>query len=136
MSEREEKLISKINKLQKEHNSLKLESEIEKYKMEIKEVEKDIDKLKKENKKLITELNNLEDNNNINSSLNEEKIVENKKNILYKVFNDNNMMNQQLFFLKTRTDNFKNHNFILNVIKNWEPQTMFKFVRLYDKKSE
>ena len=42
MSEREEKLINKINKLQKIHNSLKIDDEIAKYKKEIKETEKDM----------------------------------------------------------------------------------------------
>ena len=136
MSEREEKLISKINKLQKAHNSLKLEDEIKKYKIEIKEAEKDIDKIKKENKKLSSELNNLENDNNNNSSLSHEKNIENKKNILYNVTNTNIMMNEQLKMLKLNADNFKNQNYILNIINYWDPQTMFKFIRLYDKKPE
>ena len=136
MSEREEKLISKINKLQKAHNSLKLEDEIKKYKIEIKEAEKDIDKIKKENKKLSSELNNLENNNSNNSSLSDEKNIENKKNILYNTTNANIMMNEQLKMLKLNADNFKNQNYILNIINYWDPQTMFKFIRLYDKKPE
>lgn len=136
MSEREEKLISKINKLQKAHNSLKLEDEIKKYKIEIKEAEKDIDKIKKENKKLSSELNNLENDNNNNSSLSDEKNIENKKNILYNTTNANIMMNEQLKMLKLNADNFKNQNYILNIINYWDPQTMFKFIRLYDKKPE
>ena len=136
MSEREEKLISKINKLQKAHNSLKLEDEIKKYKIEIKEAEKDIEKIKKENKKLSSELNNLENNNSNNSSLSDEKNIENKKNILYNTTNANIMMNEQLKMLKLNADNFKNQNYILNIINYWDPQTMFKFIRLYDKKPE
>ena len=134
MSEREDKLISKIHKFEKAHNSLKLNDEIEKYKKEIKEAEKDIDKIKKENKTLSSELNNLE--NIRNNSLSNQKNIEDKKNILHNKINENNMMSQQLYILKSNADNFKNQNYILNIIRNWEPQTMFKFIRLYDKKSE
>ena len=61
--------INKITKLQKSHNSLKIEDEIEKYKKEIKNTEKEIEISKKEIKKLSTKLDKLEKKNeNDNSS--------------------------------------------------------------------
>ena len=136
MSEKEEKLINKISKLQKAHNSLKLEEEIKNYKIEIKEVEKDIEKIKKEIQKLSSELNELNNNNDANPSSNNEMNIENKSLLLNNLINGNNIMSQQLNMLKENSKNFNNQNYIINIIKYWDPQTMFKFIRLYDKKSE
>ena len=55
MVEREEKLIKKIIKLQKEQNSLKIDDEIEKYKNEIKESHRIIEQTKKELSNLTNE---------------------------------------------------------------------------------
>ncbi len=137
MSEREEKLINKISQLQKAHNSLKLEDEIKNYEIEIKKVEKDIEKTKKEIQKLSSELNELENNNNDdNHSSNNQKNIENKKILLNNLINGNNIMSQQLNMLKANSENFNNQNYILNIVNYWNPQTMFKFIRLYDKKHE
>ena len=136
MSEKEEKLINKICKLQKAHNSLKLEDEIEKYKNEIKEAEKDNENTKNEIKKLSSEIKKLENSDENNSSSAKEKNIENKKTILENLINGNSIMLHQLNFLKINADNYKNENYIKRIIQNWNPQTMFKFIELYKKKSE
>ena len=136
MSEKEEKLINKICKLQKAHNSLKLEDEIEKYKSEIKEAEKYNENTKNEIKKLSSELIKFENSDKNNSSSVKEKNIENKQNILDNLINGNNIMLHQLNLLKLSADNYKNENYILRIIQNWNPQTMFKFIELYKKKSE
>ena len=134
MSEREEKLINKIMNLQNAHNSLNLEDEIEKYKKEIKEVERGVEKTKNEIKKLSSELDNLENNSENNSvSANERNIV-NRKNLLNNIINENNIKTQQLKNMKEHAENFQKEDFIRNLIQHWEPQTMFKYVKLYDKK--
>ena len=33
-------------------------------------------------------------------------------------------------------ENFKSEEYILELIKYWNPQTMFKYIELYDKKHE
>ena len=136
MSEREEKLINKIAKLQKAHNSLKIGDEIEKYKKEIKSTEKDVENIKKEIKKLSSKLDKLEENNKNNDSSNTHKNIENKNNELRNIINENNMKNNYLNNLKTNADHYKDEKYILNIIQFWNPQTMFKYVQLYDKKTE
>ena len=136
MSEREEKLINKICKLQKEHNSLKLEEEIQKFKNEIHTKEKDIENIKKEIKKLSSKLEKLENNTENNSSSNKEKMIDDKKNILNNLVIRNNVMSQQLNMLNSHSENFKNKNYILQIIQNWNPEQMFNYIRLYDKKPE
>ena len=136
MSEREEKLISKIIKLENAHNSLNLEAEIEKYKKDIKEAEKNLEETKNELKKLSSKLDELEDNKENNSSSSNEKNLENKKNLLNNIKNGNNMKSDELRKLEQQVDNYKNEEFIRNMIQNWDPQTMFKYIQLYDKKSE
>ena len=136
MSEREEKLINKINKLQKIHNSLRIDEEIGKYKKEIKETEKDIEKTKTEINKLSSILDELENNSENDSSSIKEKNIEQKKNLLNNTLNENHMLNNQLNILKINAENYKNQSFIHNLIQYWNPETMFKFIRAYDKKSE
>ena len=136
MSEREEKLINKITKLQKVHNSLKIEDEIEKYKKEIKNTEKDIENTKKEIKKLSSKLEKLQKNNANNDSSNNHKNIEDKNNELRNIKNDNNMKNQILNNLTINAEHYKDEKYILNLIHFWNPQTMFKYVQLYDKKNE
>ena len=46
------------------------------------------------------------------------------------------MLNNQLNMLKANAENYKNKNFIHNLVQFWNPETMFKFIRLYDKKPE
>ena len=136
MSEREEKLITKINKLQRIHNSLKIDGEIGKYKKEIKETEKDIENTKTEINKLSSILDELENNSENDSSSIKEKNIEEKKNLLNNILNENNLLNNQLNILKFNAENYKNQNFINSIIQYWTPETMFKFIRAYDKKSE
>ena len=136
MSEKEEKLINKIKKLQILHNSLKLDDEIEKYKKEIKEAESDIDKTKDDINNLLSELKKLENNNENNNDSPYEKEIENKTNTLNNLIGENNMLQKQLNEMKTQSDNYKNKNFILEKIKNWDHQVMFKYIQLYDKKPE
>ena len=136
MSEREEKLINKIAKLQKSHNSLKIEDEIEKYKKEIKNTEKEIEITKKEIKKLSTKLDKLEKNNQNENTSNIGKSIEDKNNELNNILNENNMKTHQLNYLKANANNYKDEKYIHNIIQYWNPQTMFKYIQLYDKKSE
>ena len=56
MVEREEMLIKEIIKLQKAHNSLKLDDEIEKYKKDIEETYSIVEKTKSEIRKLTSQL--------------------------------------------------------------------------------
>ena len=136
MSEREEKLINKITKLQKTNNSLKIGDEIEKYKKEIKNTEKDVENIKKEIKKLSTKLDKLEENNDNNDSSNNHKNIEDKNTELRNIKNDNNMKNQILNNLTINAEHYKDEKYILIIIQFWNPQTMFKYVQLYDKKTE
>ena len=136
MSEREEKLINKITKLQKAHNSLKLGEEIEKYKKEIKSTEKDIENIKTEIKKLSSKLDKLEKDNENNDSSNNHKNIEVKNNELRSIINDNNIKSHFLNNLKMNADKFNDEKYILDIIQYWNPQTMFKYVQLYDKKAE
>ena len=136
MREREEKIISKIIKMQNAHNSLNLEEEIEKYKKEIKEAEKSFEKTKNEVKKLSSKLNELEGNNENNSSSSNERNIENKNNLLNNIQNGNKMKSSELKSLKQQVDNYQNEDYIRNIIQYWNPQTMFKYIQLFDKKSE
>ena len=135
MGEKEEKLIKKIIKLQKEQNSLKLDEQIENYKKEIKEADKIIEKTKIEIGKLSSQLNQLKNKNENNNTDNKE-YIENKKNELEKKLRENEMKKNQLNYLEKSNENFKNEEYILELIKYWNPQTMFKYIELYDKKSE
>ena len=135
MDEKEEKFIKKIIKLQKEQNSLKLDEQIENYKKEIKEADKIIEKTKIEIGKLSSQLNQLKNKNENNNTDNKENI-ENKRNELEKKLRENEMKKNQLNYLEKSNENFKNEEYILELIKYWNPQTMFKYIELYDKKSE
>ena len=135
MGEKEEKLIKKIIKLQKEQNSLKLDEQIENYKKEIKEADKIIEKTKIEIGKLSSQLNQLKNKNENNNTDNKENI-ENKRNELEKKLRENEMKKNQLNYFEKSNENFKNEEYILELIKYWNPQTMFKYIELYDKKSE
>ena len=137
MSEREEKLINKIISLQKEHNSLKIEEEKEKYELEIKLEENNKEEIKKEMKKLSSELDRLENNYNDNdSTLSKTKNIVNKQKLLNTLIKENNIKSKQLKELKENCDNFQKESYILNIINNWDSQTMFKYVKMYDKKYE
>ena len=135
MGEKEEKLIKKIIKLQKEQNSLKLDEQIENYKKEIKEVDKIIEKTKIEIGKLSSQLNQLK-NKNENNNIDNKENIENKRNELEKKLRENEIKKNQLNYLEKSNENFKNEEYILELIKYWNPQTMFKYIELYDKKSE
>ena len=135
MGEKEEKLIKKIIKLQKEQNSLKLDEQIENYKKEIKEADKIIEKTKIEIGKLSSQLNQLKNKNENNNTDNKENI-ENKRNELEKKLRENEIKKNQLNYLEKSNENFKNEEYILELIKYWNPQTMFKYIELYDKKNE
>ena len=135
MVEREEKLIKKIIKLQKEQNSLKLDEQIENYKKEIKEADKILEKTKSEIGRLSHQLNELK-NKNENNNSDIEQNIENKKEELEKKLRENEMKKNQLDFLQKSNENFKNEEYILELIKYWNPQTMFKYIELYDKKPE
>ena len=135
MGEKEEKLIKKIIKLQKEQNSLKLDEQIENYKKEIKEADKIIEKTKIEIGKLSSQLNQLKNKNENNNTDNKENI-ENKRNELEKKLRENEIKKNQLNYLEKSNENFKNEEYILELIKYWNPQTMFKYIELYDKKHE
>lgn len=136
MSEREEKLISKIIKMQKAHNSVNLEEEIEKYKKDIKDAEANLEKTKSEIKKLTSKLNELEGNIENNSSSSNQSNIENKKKLYNDINNENEMKTNEAKSLKKRVDNYGNEDYIRNIIQYWDPQTMFKYIQLYDKKSE
>ena len=135
MDEKEEKFIKKIIKLQKEQNSLKLDEQIENYKKEIKEADKIIEKTKIEIGKLSSQLNQLKNKNENNNTDNKENI-ENKRNELEKKLRENEIKKNQLNYLEKSNENFKNEEYILELIKYWNPQTMFKYIELYDKKNE
>ena len=135
MGEKEEKLIKKIIKLQKEQNSLKLDEQIENYKKEIKEADKIIEKTKIEIGKLSSQLNQLK-NKNENNNIDNKENIENKRNELEKKLRENEMKKNQLNYLEKSNENFKNEEYILELIKYWNPQTMFKYIELYDKKNE
>ena len=49
---------------------------------------------------------------------------------------ENEIKKNQLNYLEKSNENFKNEEYILELIKYWNPQTMFKYIELYDKKSE
>ena len=135
MGEKEEKLIKKIIKLQKEQNSLKLDEQIENYKKEIKEADKIIEKTKIEIGKLSSQLNQLKNKNENNNNTDNKENIENKRNELEKKLRENEMKKNQLNYLEKSNENFKNEEYILELIKYWNPQTMFKYIELYDKKS-
>ena len=59
--------------------------------------------------------------------------IENKRNDLEKKLRENEMEQNQLNYLEKSNENGE---YILELIKYWNPQTMFKYIELYDKKSE
>ena len=136
MSEREEKLISKIIKMQNAHNSLNLEEEIEKYKKDIKDAEANLEKTKNEIKILSSKLNELESNIENNSSSSNERNIENKNNLLNNIQKGNSMKSSEAKSLKDQVDNYQKEDYIRQIIQSWDPQTMFKYIQLFDKKSE
>ena len=135
MSEREEKLIEKIIKMQKEQNLLNLDDQIEKYKKEIKDSNRIIEKTESEISKLSTQLKYLK-NKNENIYSENEKNIANKKEELDAILRTNKAKKTQLEYLKKSIENFKNQDYILELMKYWNPQTMFKYIQLYDKKHE
>ena len=135
MSEREEKLIEKIIKMQKAQNLLNLDEQIEKYKKEIKDSNRIIEKTESEISKLSTQLKYLK-NKNENIYSENEKNIANKKEELDAILRTNKAKKTQLEYLKKSIENFKNQDYILELMKYWNPQTMFKYIQLYDKKHE
>ena len=134
MDEKEEKLIKKIIKLQTEQSSLKIDEQIENYKDEIKEASKTIEKTKKEINKLSSQLNELQHQNENNNSDNVQNI-ENKRKRLKEILEENRKKQIQLKSLEKANENYKDQKYILELIKYWNPQTMFKYIQLYDNKS-
>ena len=135
MSEREEKLIEKIIKMQKAQNLLNLDDQIENYKKEIKDSNRIIEKTESEISKLSTQLKYLK-NKNENIYSENEKNIANKKEELDAILRTNKAKKTQLEYLKKSIENFKNQDYILELMKYWNPQTMFKYIQLYDKKHE
>ena len=135
MSEREEKLIEKIIKMQKAQNLLNLDEQIEKYKKEIKDSNRIIEKTESEISKLSTQLKYLK-NKNENIYSENEKNIANKKEELDAILRTNKAKKTQLEYLNKSIENFKNQDYILELMKYWNPQTMFKYIQLYDKKHE
>ena len=133
MDEKEEKLIKKIIKLQTEQSSLKIDEQIENYKDEIKEASKTIEKTKKEINKLSSQLNELQYQNENNNSDNVQNI-ENKRKRLKEILEENRKKQIQLKSLEKANENYKDQKYILELIKYWNPQTMFKYIQLYDNK--
>ena len=133
MDEKEEKLIKKIIKLQTEQSSLKIDEQIENYKDEIKEASKTIEKTKKEINKLSSQLNELQHQNENNNSDNVQNI-ENKRKQLKEILEENRKKQIQLKSLEKANENYKDQKYILELIKYWNPQTMFKYIQLYDNK--
>ena len=133
MDEKEEKLIKKIIKLQTEQSSLKIDEQIENYKDEIKEASKTIEKTKKEINKLSSQLNELQYQNENNNSDNVQNI-ENKRKQLKEILEENRKKQIQLKSLEKANENYKDQKYILELIKYWNPQTMFKYIQLYDNK--
>ena len=133
MVEREEMLIKEIIKLQKAHNSLKLDDEIEKYKKDIEEAYSIVEKTKSEIRKLTSQLDEMKaKNENNNSDI--EQNIKNKKHELDSKLGINSMKKLQLEALEKVNENFNNEEYVLGLIKNWHPQAMFKYIQLYDKK--
>ena len=133
MDEKEEKLIKKIIKLQTQQSSLKIDEQIENYKDEIKEASKTIEKTKKEINKLSSQLNELQHQNENNNSDNVQNI-ENKRKRLKEILEENRKKQIQLKSLEKANENYKDQKYILELIKYWNPQTMFKYIQLYDNK--
>ena len=135
MVEREEMLIKEIIKLQKAHNSLKLDDEIEKYKKDIEETYSIVEKTKSEIRKLSSQLDEMKTKNENNNS-DIEQNIKNKKHELDSKLGINSMKKLQLEALEKVNENFNNEEYVLGLIKNWHPQAMFKYIQLYDKKPE
>ena len=123
----------KIIKLQTEQSSLKIDEQIENYKDEIKEASKTIEKTKKEINKLSSQLNELQHQNENNNSDNVQNI-ENKRKRLKEILEENRKKQIQLKSLEKANENYKDQKYILELIKYWNPQTMFKYIQLYDNK--
>ena len=87
-------------------------------------------------KKLSSKLNELEGNNENNSSSSNERNIENKNNLLNNIQKGNSMKSSELKSLKQQVENYQNEDYIRNIIQYWNPQTMFKYIQLFDKKSE
>ena len=135
MEESEEKLIQKIIKLEKAHNSLKLDEEKKKYEKEIREAKKIIEKTKSDISKLSSKLDDL-NNKKENKNSDNEGNIDNKRNELNSKLYQNEMKKKYLETLMQNKSNFNNQEYILEVIKYWTPQKMFKYVQSYDKKPE
>ena len=135
MAEREEQLIKKIIKLQNEQNSLKLDEQIENYKKEIKDAHNIIEKTKGEIARFSHQLDEVK-NKNENNNSDIEQNIENKREELEKKLRENEMKKKNLEFMQKNNENFNNQDYILELIRYWTPQKMFKYIELYDKKPE
>ena len=134
MDEKEEKLIKKIIKLQNEQNLLKIDEQIESNKKDIKEANKIIEKTKKEINRLSIQLDEMKNQNeNINSD--NVQNIENKRKQLKGILEENKKKQIKLKSLEKANENYKDQKYILELIKYWNPQTMFKYIQLYDNKS-
>ena len=134
MEDREENLIKQIIKMQKTQNTLKPEEQIENYKKEIIDTGKFIEKSKSEITNLTTQLNDLKNKDTNNDSENKQTI-EQKKFELNNLLRANEIKKNQLKYIQKNNENFSNQDYILELIKHWSPQTMFKYTQLYDKKN-
>ena len=133
MDEKEEKLIKKIIKLQNEQNLLKIDEQIESNKKDIKEANKIIEKTKKEINRLSIQLDEMKNQNeNINSD--NVQNIEKKRKQLKEILEANKEKQNKLKSLEEKNENYKDQKYILELIKYWNPQTMFKYIQLYDKK--
>ena len=133
MDEKEEKLIKKIIKLQNEQNLLKIDEQIESNKKDIKEANKIIEKTKKEINRLSIQLDEMKNQNeNINSD--NVQNIEKKRKQLKEILEANKEKQNKLKSLEEKNENYKEQKYILELIKYWNPQTMFKYIQLYDKK--
>ena len=121
--------------MQKAQNLLNLDDQIEKYKKEIKDSNRIIEKTESEISKLSTQLKYLK-NKKENIYSENEKNIANKKEELDAILRTNKAKKTQLEYLKKSIENFKNQDYILELMKYWNPQTMFKYIQLYDKKHE
>ena len=133
MDEKEEKLIKKIIKLQNEQNLLKIDEQIESNKKDIKEANKIIEKTKEEINRLSIQLDEMKNpNENINSD--NVQNIEKKRKQLKEILEANKEKQNKLKSLEEKNENYKDQKYILELIKYWNPQTMFKYIQLYDKK--
>ena len=128
MVEREEMLIKEIIKLQKAHNSLKLDDEIEKYKKDIEETYSIVEKTKSEIRKLTSKLDEMKTKNENNNS-DIEQNIKNKKHELDSKLGINSMKKLQLEALEKVNENFNNEEYVLGLIIQVISQMYLKITR-------